>query len=164
MRKIVLVGSLAVILALLTASIALGALISGTLPTLSFTYTSDTINDVNMAGSGVHLKSHGATDVKTTYSVVPQTNWATFNAGWHYHNGPVIVTVTNGTLTFYGSECETWDVSAGQTFIETTGQVLNARLLASKNTGGNTSVDWFTVRLYPDGAADPVPVDPPCTI
>jgi hypothetical protein len=164
LRKIVLVGSLAAILALLTASIALGALISGVLPTASFTYTSDTINDVNMAGSGVHLKTHGATDVKTTYSVVLAANWATFNAGWHYHNGPVIVTVTNGTLTFYGSDCETWDVSAGQTFIETTGQVLNARILASKNTSGNTSVDWFTVRLYPDGAADPVPVDPPCTI
>jgi quercetin dioxygenase-like cupin family protein len=159
-RRSVLLGVAVAIFVLLTAGTALGALVSGTLPAAGFTYTSDTINSVNMAGTGIHLKTKGTVDVKTTYSrVAPDP---AFQAGWHYHNGPVIVTVTAGTLTFFDDACESWDVIAGQTYIETTGQVLNAKVLPAKNAGV-ALVEWFTVRLYPDGAADPVPVDAPCT-
>jgi hypothetical protein len=159
-RKFLLVGALVATLALLTASVTFGALVSGSLPTAGFTYTSDTINNVNMAGTGIHLKTKGSIDVKTTYSRVAPS--PTFEAGWHYHNGPVIVTVTVGTLTFFNSSCGSWDVSVGQTYIESMGQVLNAKVLPGKNSGV-ANVEWFTVRLYPDGAADPVPVAPPCT-
>jgi hypothetical protein len=54
-------------------------------------------------------------------------------------------------------------VSAGESYIESTGEVLDAKILASKNTSGNTTVEWFTTRLYPIGAADPNPVPAPCT-
>ena len=152
--------ALAALLALLASGSALAALVSGTLPAAAFTYTSATVNEVNMAGDGIHLKTKGVVSVKTTYSrVVPD---AAFQAGWHYHNGPVIVTVAVGTLTFFDSVCGSWDVSAGQSYIETTGQVINAKALPAKNPGIGT-VEWFTTRLYPEGLADPVAVDAPCT-
>ncbi len=154
-----IVAVLAAGLALVTGGNALAGLASGTLPAAGFTYTSVTDNEVNMAGDGVHLKTKGTTNVKTTYSRVPPSESL---LGWHYHNGPVIVTVTVGTLTFFDSICGTWDLTVGQTYIETTGQVLNAKVDPAKNTGVAT-VEWFTTRLYPDGAADPVTVAAPCT-
>ncbi len=160
-RRLVLPGAVAAALALAGASVAFGALVSGSLPAASFTYTSTSINDVNMAGTGVHLKTKGAITVKTTYSKVAPSE--AFVGGWHYHNGPVLVTVTVGTITLFGGDCGTWDVSAGQTYLETTGQVLNAKILPAKN-GGTTPAEWFTTRLYPEGAADPVPLaEAPCS-
>lgn len=152
--------ALAACFALLASGTARAGLVSGTLPAAGFTFTSAAINEVNMAGDGVHLKTKGAISVKTTYSRVAPS--PSFQAGWHYHNGPVIVTVTVGTLTFFDSTCGTWDLSAGQTYIESTGQVVNAKVLPEKNQDVST-VEWFTTRLYPDGLGDPVAVDPPCT-
>lgn len=158
-RLVATVAGLAVV-ALLAANTALGALVTGSLPTTGFVYTSVTDNAVNMAGTGIHLKTKGSVNVKTTYSRVTASN--DFVGGWHHHNGPVIVTVTVGTLTFYDEDCGTWDVSAGHTYIESTGQVLNAKVLRAKNTSG--IAEWFTTRLYPSGASDPTPEDAaPCT-
>jgi hypothetical protein len=143
-----------------TASVALAGLSSGALPTAGFTYTSVTDNTVNMSGSGIHLKTKDSVNVKTTYTrIAVDSNFA---FGWHYHNGPVIVTVTAGTLTYYDSECRTFDLSAGHSYIESEGQVINAVVLAAKNTG-NAVVEWFTTRLYPLGSNDPAPVEAPCT-
>jgi hypothetical protein len=160
MRKLALAGALTATLALVTASTTLGVLVSGSLPTAGFTWTSVAGNAVNITGDGIHLKTKGPVGVKTTYSIVPPS--PTFQAGWHYHNGPVFVSVTVGTLTFFNSACSTWDISAGQSYIESTGQVLNAMVLPEKNAGV-ANVEWFTTRLYPDGASDPVPVPAPCT-
>jgi hypothetical protein len=159
-RKATVTVALVTALALLTASTTLGALVGGALPATGFTFTSFTDNDVNMVGSGIHLKIKDSVNVKTTYSrVVPDP---AFTAGWHYHNGPVIVTVTVGTLTFFDSACGTWDLAAGHTYVESTGEVLNAKVLPTKNPGIGT-VEWITTRLYPADAVDPVPVDAPCT-
>jgi len=110
--------------------------------------------------AAVALRAGKTANVKTTYS--RQAPDPAFSAGWHYHNGPVIVTVTVGTLTFYDSKCGTWDLAAGHTYIESPGQVLNAKVLPAKNAG-ITTVEWFTTRLYPTSATDPVAVDAPCT-
>jgi hypothetical protein len=149
-----------VALVLASATAVSGAIASGSLPAAAFTYLSVTDNAVNMgpAGDAVRLKIKDSVTVKTTYSmVVPGTGLV---GTWHYHNGPVIVTVTVGTLTFYDSTCGTWDVEQGHTYIESTGQVLVAKALPSKNT---TNVEWFTTRLYPAGTNDPVNVAAPCT-
>ena len=108
----------------------------------------------------VDLRASAAANVKTTYSRVPPD--LTFESGWHYHNGPVIVTVAVGTLTFIDDTCGRWDVSAGHTYIELPNQVLNAKVLPAKNAG-LANVEWFTTRIYPEGAIDPVPVPAPCT-
>jgi quercetin dioxygenase-like cupin family protein len=106
------------------------------------------------------MRAAQATNVKTTYSRVPPS--PTFEAGWHYHNGPVVVTVTAGTLTLFDSKCASWDILAGHSYIESPGQVLDAKALPAKN-GGVDNVEWFTSRLYSNGAIDPVPVPAPCT-
>jgi hypothetical protein len=208
LRKFVGLAAFAAIVALLTASVSLGALVNGALPATAFTYTSVTDNSVSIAGSGItlahitrlqklikdlsavskptaaqraalatdqallanyqarydaaiDLRANKPVNVKTTYSrVAPSPE---FVPGWHYHNGPVIVTVTVGTFTFYDSYCYAFDVTAGHTYIESPGQVLNAKALPDKNAGIAT-VEFFTTRLYPDGASDPAPVSPaPCT-
>jgi hypothetical protein len=109
--------------------------------------------------AAVDLRASKSANVKTTYSRVPPN--AAFESGWHYHNGFVVVTVTAGTLTFVDTACGKWDVSAGHTYIESPRQILNAQALPAKNPGVD-NVEWFTTRLYPDGAIDPVPVPAPC--
>jgi hypothetical protein len=146
----------AAVLAVAMAGTALAGLASGSLPSAAFTYTSVTTNAVNMDGNGIHLKVKAPVNVKTTYTILPPSTSLT---GWHYHNGPVIVTVAVGTITYFDANCHTWDVSAGQTYIESTGQVLNARLDPAKNTA---PVEWFSTRLYPAGTTDPVGVPAPC--
>jgi hypothetical protein len=153
------VAILAVVLALATAGTALGGLASGSLPSASFTYTSVTDNAVNMTGDGIHLKAKSGVNVKTTYTRVAVN--PDFFFGWHYHNGPVIVTVTVGTLTYFDANCGTWDLTAGHSYVESTGQVLNVTTVPSKNVG-IANVEWFTTRLYPEGTGDPVNVAPPC--
>jgi hypothetical protein len=132
--------------------------LSGSLPGAAFTFTSTTVNAVNMDGNGIHLKTKGSINVKTTYSIVAPTGAL---LGWHYHDGPVIVTVAVGTITFVDRSCGTWDVSAGESYIESTGEILNAFLDPAKNTG---SVEWFTTRLYPLNSSDPVGVSAPCSL
>lgn len=158
-RRLTLVVALGLTLALAVSGSALGGL-AGTLPAVGFAYTSDGINEVNVAGNGIQFKTKGAVDFKTTYSRVDPS--AALLGPWHYHNGPVFVTVTSGTLTFYGSDCTSWDVGEGETFIESTGQVLNAKALPEKNAAVS-KVEWFTTRIYPNGAADPQGVTAPCT-
>jgi quercetin dioxygenase-like cupin family protein len=149
--------ALAMTLVVATSTVVSAALVSGSLPATAFTYLSTTQNAVNMAGDAVRLKIKDDVTVKTTYTIVTPADQIV--GGWHYHNGPVIVTVAVGTLTFFDANCGTWDVSAGQTYIESAGQVLNAKALVSKNAA---TLEWFTTRLYP-GATDPVPVAAPCT-
>jgi len=158
-RRVGVMVGLAAMFALLGASVVMAGLVGGTLPSAGFTYTSVSDNTVNMTGDGIHLKTKDAINVKTTYSRVAPSSAL---LGWHYHNGPVIVTVTTGTLTFFDSSCRTWDLGPGHTYIESTGEVLNARVDPAKNAGIAT-VEWFTTRLYPDGTGDPVEVAPPCT-
>ena len=157
-------GRAAILVAIATAlvlgtSTVSAALVSGSLPTAGLTYTSVTENAVNMAGDPIRLKIKDNVTVKTTYSFATPSDTALVGT-WHYHNGPVFVTVTVGTLTLYDSSCRSWDIAAGQTYIESQGQVLVAKALASRNTA---NVQWFTTRLYPQGTIDPVPVDAPCT-
>jgi len=141
------------------ASAVSAALVGGSLPSAGLTYISLTENAVNMAGDPIRLKIKDNVTVKTTYSFATPSDTALVGT-WHYHNGPVFVTVTAGTLTLYDSSCGSWDIGEGQTYIESAGQVLVAKALASKNAA---PVQWFTTRLYPEGAIDPVSVDAPCT-
>jgi hypothetical protein len=113
------------------------------------------------SSAGGYLGMSGPIAVMTTYTLEPADPW--YRLGWHANDGPVIVTVTTGTLTFVDDTCRTFDLVAGHTYIESTGQVLNALLLPGKNPGG-AAVGWFTTRLYPEGATDPVEIDAPCAI
>lgn len=108
----------------------------------------------------IELRAGQGAGVKTTYSLVPPSDG--YEAGWHFHNGPVVVTVTAGTLTLVDKSCHEIDVKAGHGYVESPGQVLNALVIPAKNSG-IVNVEWFTTRLYPAGGVDPVPVTVPCT-
>ena len=161
-RRLGRLGAIAAVGAamVLGASAVNAGLVSGSLPSAGLTFTSLTKNAVNMAGDAVRLKIKDNVTVKTTYSMITAADQVV--GGWHYHNGPVILTVTVGTITLFDGQCNGWDVSAGETYVESAGQLLNAKALTSKNPGG--SVQWFTTRLYPEDSIDPVPVDAPCTL
>jgi hypothetical protein len=58
------------------------------------TYTARLADAQARYDAGVDLRESASANIKTTYSRVPPS--LTFESGWHYHNGPVIVTVTAG--------------------------------------------------------------------
>ncbi len=206
-RRGVMLVALAALVTLLTVSNTIAALVNGTLPATSFTYTSATDLSADASSGGVTLahiatlwgyvdrledlanptssqraalavykarladyqarydaavalRERALTNVKTTYSRVPPSQ--SYEAGWHYHNGPVVVTVTVGTLTLYTSTCGAIDILPGHSYIESPREVLNAKVLPSKNAGV-ANVEWFTTRLYPEGTIDPVPATASCT-
>jgi len=164
-RKVLPVAApAALVLALLSVSVAFAGLVSGSLPSAGFTYTSVTDNTVNITGDGIHFKTKDSINIKTTYSRVAPSSTL---LGWHYHNGPNFVTVTNGTLTLYDDACNAIDLPAGHSYVEATGQVINARVDPVKNSTlpSDQKVEWFTTRLYPMDAPDPgtVAVPPSCT-
>jgi hypothetical protein len=110
---------------------------------------------------GVELGTSGPIAVETTYTLQPAD--PAYVSGWHANDGPVILTVTNGTLTLVDDTCRIFDLVAGHTHVESTGQVLNALVLPEKNPGVE-EVAWFTTRLSAEGAGDPVEMDAPCTM
>src|SRR5256884_3051716 len=68
------------------------------------------------------LKSHDNTDIVVVSMVVTPGG----NPGWHYHPGPVLVTVKTGTITFYMGDdpsCSAHFPPAGTTFFENGGMV-----------------------------------------
>src|SRR2546426_1841707 len=72
------------------------------------------------------LKSHDNTDIVVVSIVVTPGG----NSGWHYHPGPVLVTVKTGTTTFYMGDdpsCSAHVHPAGTTFFENGGVVGMAR-------------------------------------
>jgi hypothetical protein len=111
------------------------------------------------SGVGVDLDISGPIEVQTTYFL--QHADPLYRFGWHYDNGPVIFTVTSGTLTILDDTCQTFDLVAGHTCIGSSGQVLDAVLLPEKNPGV-PAVGWFTTRLSPVGAAGPIAIEAPC--
>ncbi|MDQ2853333.1 MAG: hypothetical protein M3R32_00555 [Chloroflexota bacterium] len=113
------------------------------------------VNKVDIDRNGIDFETERKVDVITTFSSQPST-WA--GSGWHYHNGPVFVSVTMGTLTFWTSTCRKIQITAGQGYIESAGQILLA-----KNLDSTTVAEWYTSRVIPyqtngTPGLDPVPV------
>ncbi len=72
-------------------------------------------------------------------------------SGWHSHPGGAIVVVKEGTLTVYesiGSQCQVATYSAGQAFIERSGEVDQV-----VNTGSVPYVLYVTFPRVPAGAS-----------
>src|SRR2546426_11288567 len=86
------------------------------------------------------LKSHDNTDIVVVSIVVTPGG----NSGWHYHPGPVLVTVKTGTITFYMGDdpsCSAHVHPAGTTFFENGGMVWMAR--NERKVYGPTLVAFF---------------------
>ena len=96
------------------------------------------------------LKSHDNTDIVVVSLVVTPGG----NSGWHYHPGPVLVTVKTGTITFYMGDdpsCSAHVHPAGTTFFENGGMGGMAR-----NEG---TVDATTVVTFFVPAGSPTRLD-----
>lgn len=141
---------------------------TGKLPVAAFTHSSVVDDDLTLADiyagqadadPGVDIDVSGSVAVETVYTLErPEVG---YESGWYLHSGPAIFTVTVGTLTFIDDRCQTFDLVAGQSYIESPGEILNAVLVPDKNRDGE-AVGWFTTRLSPVGAVAPLPVEDPC--
>ena len=81
---------------------------------------------VHATGAGAKLDTRGPEQVLVTAITVDPGG----SFGWHSHPGPVLVTVSKGTLVLYHAErhrCVRMPYSAGQGFVETGGMVHLAR-------------------------------------
>lgn len=99
------------------------------------------VNKVDFERNGIEFETERKVDVLTTFTSV-DTTWA--GSGWHYHNGPVFVSVTQGTLTLWTTTCRKITITAGHGYIETPGHVLMA-----KNITPGPKAEWFTSRVIP---------------
>jgi len=98
------------------------------------------------------LKSHDNTDIVVVKNVVTPGG----HSGWHFHPGPVLVTVASGTITFYMGDdptCSPRVHPAGTTFFENGGMVGIAR-----NEG---TVEATVVATFFVPAGSPTRIDAP---
>jgi quercetin dioxygenase-like cupin family protein len=73
------------------------------------------------------------------------------SSGWHSHPGGAVVIVQQGSLTVYasmGDHCHTMTYTAGESFIERSGEVMNVL-----NTGTGPYVLYVTFPSVPVGAS-----------
>jgi quercetin dioxygenase-like cupin family protein len=78
--------------------------------------------------------------------------------GWHTHPGPVILTVSEGTASFYESDCVRHDYPKGTAFIEEAGVVHNLR-----NESTTENLRLANVFIVPAGAPRRIEADQPPT-
>src|SRR5947207_47355 len=55
------------------------------------------VNTVDMDVNGIRFRTESAVEI-VHLSNVAAPGWS---SGWHQHNGPILITVTSGKLTFY---------------------------------------------------------------
>jgi quercetin dioxygenase-like cupin family protein len=101
--------------------------------------------NVKVAGGHVKLQTKGALDaLMLSVSLAPGGT-----GGWHKHAGPLIVVVTQGTLTEIDAKCQRHDIPAGHAAFSpgtTTGKDENL---------GSTPVVFNVTFLIPHGVAVP---------
>lgn len=146
MRKVVryLAAVVAVGMALVVASSALATPIIGLTPTiLGAGSVSDPTQVKLKQGAGFAEPRDVDQVVTAKFELAPG---GTF--GWHRHPGPVVVVVTQGTLSVVMAEgCMEHEYSAGEAFIE------SGREVHIANNEGSTPVILYATFLLPDGAA-----------
>jgi len=106
--------------------------------------------NINTAGNktgswGLIMKTLDDTDVGADRLTVQPGGYS----GWHSHPGPVLVTVTQGSIDWYdGSDpvCPAHHYSAGQSFIENAYRVHNVR-----NPSSSDSAEFVATTIKPEG-------------
>jgi quercetin dioxygenase-like cupin family protein len=103
---------------------------------------------------GVEIASRGASDA----GIVRITIAPGGDGGWHSHSGPVLVTVTRGTATFYDGDdpdCTPRRVGQGQGLVEHPGHV---HLTTNE---GSEPLELYAVSVVPAGADVNLPAEDP---
>ena len=129
---------------LIPAGIATGITLAASSPTTTAIGLGIT-SSFHIHGPTFTIDSKKASEVATS-----QVTWPVDSrTGWHYHPGLALVTVINGSLTLLArakSGCPSTTYSAGQTFIERPGQVVNV-----VNASGSTAATVVTIIGIPVG-------------
>jgi len=103
----------------------------------------------------VKLKTKGDSDVYVVRNTVVPGG----QSGWHYHPGPSLITVVQGTATFYDSDdptCTPRVFPAGSGIIDDSVDASHVHLLRNE---GTTNLITVTMQIVPAGA--PRRVDAP---
>jgi hypothetical protein len=169
-RRLLGAVGLAIAATLGTSGVALGTPPTGTV-------TATPLADVNTANVASMDLNQIQFETEAQVRVIHVRNSAGpgFSAGWHRHQGPVIIALTKGSLTFYDragradqgdgsgrqgdTGCTVTTVTAPGGYLETAGvpiQVYNTTPL-SVNSG---TAEWITTQIIPPGAATRVDVTP----
>ena len=96
----------------------------------------------------VKLKTKGDSDVYVVRNTVVPGG----QSGWHYHPGPSLITVVQGTATFYESDdptCTPRVFPAGSGIIDDSVDASHVHLLRNEDTGNLITV---TMQIVPAGA------------
>ena len=102
-------------------------------------------NDINGNKWHLQLKTEGA----PSDFFVQETVWGPGGyTGWHSHPGPVLVTVKEGTASWYDANCVRTDYTPGMAFIEDAGANHNLR-----NESASENVRIVTIYIIPTGVA-----------
>ncbi|HET7399500.1 MAG TPA: cupin domain-containing protein [Intrasporangium sp.] len=103
---------------------------------------------------GIELEAHRAMDVVTLrLTFAPGTT-----IDWHTHPGPVVATVTSGSLTFTNDKCARHTFKVGEAFVERPGERGKARNTGTTTT---TTIVSFFVPKGTDKLLVPA-APPPC--
>ena len=158
-RRIAATAAIAAVVVLSAVGVAVGTPPAGT-------STKTTLADVtvqNRVNANVYPTKLRTRDL-VEVAQFANTAQPGFSSGWHVHTGPVVITVTAGSLTFYdragvdGSGCKVTIVSAGQGYIETPDQPILAR------NEGSVEADWITTQIIPVGGSQRVDVPGVCGV
>lgn len=149
-RRISIAGAALVV----AAVAAIGDAALGTPP--AGTVTASTLADVktadtaNMNRNKIRFRTNNPVEIAHIRNTNAAPGWA---AGWHRHTGPVLIAVTDGTLTFYdragrgGKACRVTKVTAPGGYIETAGQPIQVR------NDGTAPASWITTQIIPVGGS-----------
>ena len=126
---------------------------SGFAPSLIVSGNFGTLN-MNTAGDktgkwGLHLKTLDNTDIAADRLTVQGGGFS----GWHAHPGPVFVTVTQGSITWFNGSnplCPSRTFTVGQSFIEEAYVIHNAR-----NASASAVAEFVAITIKPVGFVGP---------
>ena len=110
--------------------------------------------NLNTAGNktgkwGLHLKTLDDTGISADRLVIQPGGFS----GWHAHPGPVFVTVTQGSVTWFnGSDplCGSQTYTVGQSFVEDAYVAHNVI-----NASGSAGAEYIAVTIKPEGFNGP---------
>jgi hypothetical protein len=142
------------------ACLVLLVVVASALATASSGFTTEQLSlgrfgEIDAKTHHVKLRTKGESDVY----VVRNTVLPGGQSGWHYHPGPSLITVVQGTASFYDGDdptCTPRVFPAGTGVIDDAVDASHVHLLRNEGTGNLVTV---TVQMVPAGA--PRRVDAP---
>jgi hypothetical protein len=159
-RKVLVAASMALAALAVSVAVTSASPPAGVTPTVLARGTYDAFKVKSVAGSPVSFKAKAKSQfdlVVRQHDYVPTPAVPIPTTGWHGHPGPVFITVTKGTLTYYERDdrtCSPHVVTAGHGFVDSGGGHI------VRNESGQPAQD-ISVIVAPVGGAFRTELDAP---